>query len=105
MQDGSAISAFLAKTAISEATLAKLAGVSQSTVSRSINGTSLRHGAARTKLFTYIQEQAALPPKKGVQRVVVAFEQIWDQTEEHAAAVAQIIDALGKLRPVVAKRR
>jgi hypothetical protein len=46
-----------------------------------------------------------MPPKKGVQRVVTAFERIWDRTDEHAAAVARIIDALDDLRPVATKRR
>src|SRR5208283_3064160 len=99
MQDGSEVREFMRREAISEATLAKRAGVSQSTVSRAIEGTGVRHGAARSKLFTYIQHRsAALPPKKGVQRVVTAFERIWDRTEEHAAVVARIIDALENLR-------
>lgn len=106
MQDGSDISKFMEREAISEATLADLAGVSQSTVSRAIAGAGVRYGAARSKLFTYIQQHSIdVPPKKGAQRVVAAFERIWDRTEEHASAVAKIIDALGDLRPTATKRR
>jgi DNA-binding MurR/RpiR family transcriptional regulator len=106
MQDGSDVREFMAREAISEATLAKQAGVSQSTVSRAIAGVGVRYGAARSKLFTYIHNHSiAVPPKKGVQRVVTAFERIWDRTEEHAAVVARIIDALESLRPVATKRR
>jgi hypothetical protein len=38
-------------------------------------------------------------PKKGAQRILTAFERIWDRTEEHADAVARIISALDNLRP------
>lgn len=106
MQDGSDIREFMRREVMSEAALAKRAGVSQSTVSRAIAGTGVRHGAARSKLFTFIHNcSSAMPPKKGVQRVVTAFERIWDRTDEHATAVARIIDALDDLRPIATKRR
>jgi predicted transcriptional regulator len=105
MQDGSDVREFLDREGISEATLANRAGVSQSTVSRAITGRGVRHSAVRAILFSYMQSQGALPPKKGVQRVVTAFENIWDRTEEHAVEVARIIDALGNLRPKATKRR
>jgi predicted transcriptional regulator len=106
MQDGSDVREFMAREAISETTLAKRSGVSQSTVSRAISGAGVRYGAARSRLFTYIHNHSAvITPKKGVHRVVTAFERIWDRTEEHAAAVARIIDALENLRPAATKRR
>ncbi len=106
MQDSSDIREFMRREAMSEAALAKRAGVSQSTVSRAIAGTGVRHGAARSKLFMFIHNRSSsMPPKKGVQRVVTAFVRIWDRTEEHAAAVARIIDALDDLRPIAMKRR
>jgi hypothetical protein len=91
---------------MSESALARRAGVSQSTVSRAIAGIGIRHGAARSKLFRFIHNHStSLPPKKGAQRVLTAFERIWDRTEEHADAVARIISALDNLRPITTKRR
>ena len=106
MQEGSDIRELMRREGMSEAALAKRAGVSQSTVSRAIAGTGAKHGAARSRLFMFIHNRSsAMPPKKGVQRVMTAFERIWDRTDEHAAAVARIIDALGDLRPIATKRR
>jgi predicted transcriptional regulator len=106
MQDGSDVREFMRRETMSESDLARFAGVSQSTVSRAIAGTGVRHGAARSKLFRFIHNRnASLPPKKGVQRVLTAFERIWDRTEEHADAVARIISALDNLRPITTKRK
>jgi transcriptional regulator with XRE-family HTH domain len=92
---------------LSQTGLAMAAKVSQSTVSRALSGLPMRHGAARSRLFTYAgisEPQQGVPPKKGPQRVLTAFQRIWDRTEAHAIAVAKIIDALEDLTPARKKR-
>ena len=92
---------------LGQAGLGREAGVSQSTVSRALNGVPLRHGRSRSKLFTYAKirdPNQQGPPKKGPQRVMTAFQRIWDGTEAHASAVARIIDALEDLKPANKKK-
>ena len=103
----SALRAFMKEKHLGQAKLAKQLKISQSTVSRAVNGLPIKHGAARSKLFIYagiIEPTQQVPPKKGPQRVMSAFHRIWDGTEIHADAVAKIIDALDDLRPVRKKR-
>jgi len=105
--DSEALKAFMEEKHLGQTELARAAGVSQSTVSRALSGLPLKHGRARSKLFTYAQlkdPNQEVPPKKGPQRVMTAFHRIWDGTEDHANAVAKIIDALEDLKPVRKKR-
>lgn len=98
----SLVRAYLTSHHLSQAKLADLASVNQSTVSRALTGGGLRHGSARFKLFTFIQQgmQVAVPSQGGADRVIGAFTRIWDGSEEHAAAVARIIEACEGLRPI-----
>jgi transcriptional regulator with XRE-family HTH domain len=84
----------------SQSTLARAAGVSQSTVSRALQGKHERQGAALLKLFSYAGLIRATEAQGGgsEERVLNAFQRAWDGTEAHAEAVARVIDALGGLQ-------
>jgi transcriptional regulator with XRE-family HTH domain len=101
--EGQRLRAFMQQRRLSQTALAQVAGVSQATVSRALGRGGLRHGAARSKLFTHagISEWKA-PGSRGEGRELVleAFERVWDHSEAHAVAVARVIDALADLRPV-----
>jgi transcriptional regulator with XRE-family HTH domain len=88
---------------LSQTQLAKRARVSQATVWRALNGRSERRGAARRKLFAYVgitEWTAQRTPRGARDRVVAAFDRIWDRSQAHAIAVAGVIDALAGLRPI-----
>jgi DNA-binding MurR/RpiR family transcriptional regulator len=85
---------------LTQAALAKAAGVHQSTVSRILDKKTIsRRGQARARLIAYARNALKGEMAKGTEKVLAAFESVWDGSEEHAAAVARIIDALADLRP------
>lgn len=91
---------FKTKEGLSQSQLAEKANVSQSTVSRTLLGAAQRHGAARKKLFTYVKnESKGNRTETGAGLVLKAFEEIWDGSDNHAAAVARVIDAMDGLKP------
>lgn len=108
MQDEAAqIRAYMKKNALDQAKLAAEAGVSQATVSRALAGPPERRGRAFVRLLAHVGKQgegteASVTGKKRVSR---AFERIWDGTDAHATAVAQIIEDLAGLTPSKALRR
>ena len=93
---------FMRDRHLSQTTIAKAAKISQSSVSRALKGQSTRHGGAVAKLFIYMQKElrAEVLEGKGKEKVVKAFESIWDGSEEHASAIAKIINASRELRPI-----
>jgi transcriptional regulator with XRE-family HTH domain len=99
---------FMVRRGLSQTRLAKLARVSQSTVSRVLRGVRDRHGQARHRLLTYarieetIQDSSA---EHGVKRVTSAFSRIWDGSDEHATAIVNVIDALAGLKPAHDRER
>lgn len=103
------IRALLDREGFTEAKLAELAGVSQPTVSRAVrfpNKPYKRAGAARHKLFMYIHEKEGkygFKPNDPHSKVIDAFNGIWDHTEAHADAIANVINALGDLRSQTSK--
>lgn len=108
MQEDAAriVRTFMNKRGLNQVQLAKLAGVSQSIVSRALRHAAKRGGRARNKLCIYIQEELGAELESGVgkDRVLTAFDQIWDKTEAHATAVAKVIKALNGLRPPNAEK-
>lgn len=99
----------MAARGLSQGQLAIKAHVSQSTVSRVLHGgPARRHSRARTKLFKYarLSESVVIqPPDDGIKQVARAFEQIWDGSDAHAAAVSNVIRALAGLRPTAEGRK
>jgi transcriptional regulator with XRE-family HTH domain len=81
--------------------IADKAGVSQSSVCRALRGKIRSTGPVRARLFSYIQQdlEATGHPLAGEIRVLEAFKDIWDGSEEHAAAIAEVITATRGLRP------
>jgi transcriptional regulator with XRE-family HTH domain len=104
MQDESLakrLSAFMSERHLSQEKVAKACKISQPTVSRALKGGIKRQGRAQAKLFIYIQEELSKDvfPGKGQDKIMAAFDSIWDRTEEHATAIAKIIKASGGLVP------
>lgn len=98
---------FMEERQLSQKRVADAADISQSTVSRALKGHFERQGGAKSKLFTYIQNELLNEELsgKGKDKVVRAFESIWDRSEEHAVAIAKIIKASGGLLPRKTSRR
>jgi len=93
---------------LSQMQLARLAHVSQSTVSRILNGERRNHGQAHRKLLTYVQSQKEVedrPMADGVERVTTAFKRIWDGSGAHATAIVSVIHALAGLKPTRGQKR
>ena len=93
---------FMERRHLSQKVVAKRAKISQSTVSRALKGEIERQGRAKSKLFIYMQKELDEEGMqgKGKEKVISAFEAIWDGSEAHAVAIAKIINASKELRPV-----
>jgi transcriptional regulator with XRE-family HTH domain len=101
-QDSARLEAFMKDRGLSQQKLAEMALVSQATVSRARSGSPQRHGQARGRLFTFLENELSRSQTTGSGRdqVLSAFDRIWDGSEVHAAAVAKVIEALDALRPI-----
>lgn len=97
----STIQAALTREGISQASLARRAGVSQSTVSRAMRRTPAKQSAAHRQLVSYMQNIGPLEPPPALD----ALRQIWDGSEAHAAALARLIFASGELWPLLGEDR
>jgi len=94
--------AFMNARSLKQTQIAKLAHVSQPSVSRALKvGTRKRRGSAYTRLFSYIHKETRRLRTAHADRthVLQAFDRIWGTSQAHAAAVAKVIDALDALRP------
>lgn len=90
------------KRHLNQWSLAKAANVSQSTVCRALQGKSIRQGSARARLFKYakINELPTIEKSRNIRhQILEAFDRVWDHSEEHAVAIARVIDAMAGLRP------
>lgn len=86
---------YMNRYGIKQREMATRAKVSQATVSRALKGKALRRGAARNKLFSFIGiNESSLNNAR--ERVMTAFDEIWDHSEVHAEAIARVIDTLGE---------
>lgn len=94
---------FMAEQGLTQSELARRARVSQSTVSRALSKRPARKGAAHKKLCIYAGLDGVSPPhpdEEARQTVLASFEKIWDRTPTHAAAIAQVIAALGGIHKI-----
>jgi hypothetical protein len=90
-----AIRAYMARESVSQSEVAKRAAVSQSTVSRALKRQPIYSGRARAKLFIFMHKQ----PKATTAPVQTALGLVWDGTDAHAEALADLITASGRLWP------
>ena len=92
--------ALIQERQLSQKDVARAADISQSTVSRTLSGKIIRRGQAKKKLFKYMQQELwKAKMSTGKNKIIEAFESIWDGSEAQADAVANIIEACGKLTP------
>ena len=90
-----AIRAYMARESVSQSEVAKRAAVSQSTVSRVLNRQAVYSGGARARLVMFMQNrtQGTTAP------IQTALGLVWDGTDAHAEALADLITASGRLWP------
>ena len=82
---------------LSQAELASRAKVSQSTVSRALSGAPMRHGAARTRLFSYlglVDVQRRHPAKADSDELLAAYERVVARSNTLAKAVVMVVSGL-----------
>jgi hypothetical protein len=96
MNLGEAISSYLEREGVSQEKLAKMAKVSQATVSRALHRQALRPGRARTRLFTFMQKQGLMDQPESAIRAV---SEVWDGSNAHSAALAKLVQASRDLWP------
>ena len=90
-----AIRAYMARESVSQSEVARRAAVSQSTVSRGLKRQPVYSGRARAKLVMFMQKQA----KGTTAPIQTALGLVWDGTDAHADALADLITASGRLWP------
>jgi len=90
-----AIRAYMAREFVSQVEVAQRAGVSQSTVSRTLRQQPLYSGHARARLVMFMQKQA----KGTTAPIQTALGLVWDGTDAHAEALADLITTSGRLWP------
>lgn len=86
------------KQGLSQAAVAKVTGISQSTVSRRERKPPQRHSDATYKLCSYAEKilgtQGVAGRKKDVQK---AFDEVWNRSDAHARAISKIIEAFAEV--------
>jgi transcriptional regulator with XRE-family HTH domain len=93
----SGLRALMQAKGLDQTAVARLAKVSQATVSRALKGgTPKRRGKAYMRLCNYIQEQQrkGMFPILNKDRVHEAINRIWDASKLHADAIAKVVEAL-----------
>jgi transcriptional regulator with XRE-family HTH domain len=83
---------------LSQAELAKRAGVSQATVSRALRHAPKKRSAAQASLVRFIQERRTVSIDAATP-LTDAIRETWDGSHEHAEALAKLILATRELRP------
>jgi len=82
---------------LSQAEVADIAGISQSTVSRRERKPPQRHSDATYKLCSYADKvtggKKVSSGKKDVQK---SFDEVWNKSEAHATAISKIIEAFAE---------
>jgi transcriptional regulator with XRE-family HTH domain len=86
---------------ITQSTIASAIGVNQSQVSRVLSGRIVRHTKLLEKLCIYASSQLHLNKRPTVSRnaeLMAALSEVWDGSDAHAHALAQVIRSLATLR-------
>jgi transcriptional regulator with XRE-family HTH domain len=101
MQFGQRLESLMQARQLTQDDVAVAAGVSQATVSRVLRRQPQRSGAAYLRLCSYIQAET-VPENGAPAHLIAAVRRTWDGSERHAAALAELIDASGRLWPDLA---
>lgn len=91
------LAAYMRHKGVNQAQLAQEANVSQSTVSRILNGRRVRSSEALVRLSRILHENAYPAPdgdNAGRERILSAVDNVWDGSAEHAEVIARVVEAL-----------
>lgn len=91
---------------LTQAEIANAIGASQSQVSRVLSGHIKRRTKLLEKLCIYAKKQMPHtdgPDVRTNSELMSALTEVWDGTEDHAQALAQVIRSLAQLHPVPTK--
>lgn len=82
---------------LSQADLAQELGISQATVSRRERKPPQRHSDATYKLCSYAITATGAVVTPDRQAIQISFDEIWDKSDAHAAALTKIVEAVSEL--------
>ena len=77
--------------------LAQELGISQSTVSRRERKPPQRHSDATYVLCNYAEKKAGKPKTTDRRAVQKSFDEVWNKSDAHSAALSRIIEAFVEL--------
>lgn len=86
---------------VTQSKIASAIGVSQSQVSRVLSGRIIRHTKLLERLCIYASSQLHLNKRPNVSRnaeLMAALSEVWDGSDAHAQALAEVIRSLATLR-------
>src|ERR1700691_5392352 len=97
MQSGSAqkltdLRSFRQQKGLSQAEIAHKLGISQSTVSRRERKPPQRHSDATYVLCNYAETKVTQSRISGRRAVQKSFDEVWNKSDAHAAALSKIIE-------------
>ncbi len=95
-----AIHAYMAREGVGQTVLAARAGVSQTTVSRVLRLQAIRSGQARVRLVAFMHKEGVTTSPAAAQ---TALGLVWDGSDAHAEALAELIRASRELWPGLAE--
>lgn len=105
-QPALALSPQFKSAGLTQAEIANAIGVSQSQVSQVLSGHIKHHTKLLEKLCIYANKQMPpieKPDMRTNSELMSALTEVWDRTEDHAQALAQVIRSLAQLHPVTTK--
>lgn len=95
----SAVSRHLSENSMRQEELAKLVGVSQSVVSRAINGHWKLYSRSLRKVGEYVQATPSIVDPRGSEILMEALGRLWDGSPEQEKRLANFLLSAGDLRP------
>lgn len=90
----------LVAAGVTQETLAREVSASQSQISRVLAGKSPKRSIIAKRIIAYIDRIDGVPSTSDVRRqsrLIAALSEVWDGSDEHAAALEIVIRSLGAL--------